>query len=74
MVPVTSLPPIELCHCMKFYKILFHPVVFMLCSKQEKVSKGNNSLISFIRVMVLVYCTSSHCALPLYEVLSNFIQ
>ena len=58
MVPVTSLPPIELYHFMKFYKILFHPVVFMLCSKQEKVSKGNNSVINLIRVMDLVHCTS----------------
>jgi fumarate reductase subunit C len=46
--------------------IEFQLVVFKLCSGQEKgngkVTKGNNSIITLDRVMVLVHCTSSYCA------------
>jgi hypothetical protein len=52
--------------------IEFQLVVFKLCSGQEKsngkVTKGNNSIITVDRVMVLVHCTSSYYAWPLYEV------
>jgi hypothetical protein len=31
----------------------------------EKVTKGNNSVISLETIMVLIHCTSSYCAWPL---------
>jgi len=40
----------------------------MLCSKQEKVSKSNNSVISLIRVMDLVHCTALPHVLSICEV------
>ena len=41
---------------------------------KKKVRKGNNSVISLNRDMVLVHCTLSHCSLPLKEVLLNSIR
>jgi hypothetical protein len=49
----------------------FQPVVFKLCFGKGKVTKGNNSVITLDRVMVLVFCTSSDGAWPLYEVVLN---
>jgi hypothetical protein len=40
----------------------------------EKVTKGNNSIITLDRVMVFVPCTSSFCAQPLYEAVFNSNQ
>jgi hypothetical protein len=52
--------------------IEFQLVIFKLCSGQEKsngkATKGNNSIISLDRVIVLVHCTSSYCAWSLYQV------
>ena len=42
--------------------------------RQGKVTKGNYSVISQDRVMVLVHCTSSHCVWQLYEVVLNSNQ
>jgi hypothetical protein len=36
-----------------------------------KVTKGNYSVSTLDRVMVLVHCTSSYCAWPYYEVVLN---
>jgi hypothetical protein len=50
-------------------------VVLKLCSLQEKsygkMAKGNYSIITPDKDMVLVHCTSSYCAGPLYEVVLN---
>jgi hypothetical protein len=46
---------------------------FILCKKQHfRHVKGNVYLISQDGVMVLVQCTSSQCAWPLYEVILYF--
>jgi hypothetical protein len=63
-------------HCMKLYWIPTGSFKVMLWTKKSngKVTKGNNSIITLNRVMVLVHCTSSYCAWPLYEVVLNSNQ
>ena len=39
---------------------------------KKTVTKGNDYVVSLNRVMVLVHWISSHCALPVYEVLKLF--
>jgi hypothetical protein len=44
--------------------IEFEPIAYMLCFA-TKVTKGNNSIITLDRVMVLVHCTFSSWAWPM---------
>ena len=60
-----------LCLTIVWNCIELQPVVFKLCSRQGKETKGNNYVISQDGVMVLEYCTSSQFAWPLYEVIRN---
>jgi hypothetical protein len=39
--------------------------------RQGKGTKGNNSINTEDGIIVIVHCTSSHCAWPLYEVVLN---
>ena len=45
-----------------------------LSYRQGKETKGNNSVITIDRVMVLVHCTSSYCGWQLYEIVLNSNQ
>jgi hypothetical protein len=40
--------------------------------KKQWITMGNNSLNTQDRVIVLVHCTSSYCAWPLYEMCFEF--
>jgi hypothetical protein len=65
----TALPFNVLDNCMKLYWIPNSSFQVMLWTR--KSNKGNNSVISQDGVLVLVHCTSSQCAWPLYEVILN---
>jgi hypothetical protein len=47
-------------------------LIELVCNKSRKTrTKGNNSKYTEDGVMVIVHCTSSHCAWRLYEVVLN---